>query len=93
MVANADAEVAGIVYVPAAEVQVNGSSSEFSMDQIIADTFKVNGSTGTIHVLKRVGVDAIITAAGFGRLRCARGNSGDSAFGGLAPARAGQRGG
>ena len=44
--------------------QVNGSSSDFYMDQIIADTFKVNGSTGTIHVLKRVGVDAIITAAG-----------------------------
>ena len=61
---NADAEVAGIVYVPAAIVQVNGSSSDFTLDQIIADQFKVNGSTGTIHVLKRVGVDAIVTAAG-----------------------------
>ncbi len=61
---NADAEVAGIVYVPAGHVQINGSSSEFYVDQIIADSFKVNGSTGTIHVLKRVGVDAHIIAAG-----------------------------
>jgi hypothetical protein len=61
---NADAEVAGIVYSPGGHVQVNGSSSEFVLDQIIADTFKVNGSTGTIHVLKRVGVDADVTAAG-----------------------------
>jgi hypothetical protein len=61
---NADGEVAGIVYVPSGHVQINGSSSEFTVDQIIADTFKVNGSTGTIHVLKRVGIDAQITAAG-----------------------------
>jgi hypothetical protein len=61
---NADAEIAGIVYVPSAEVQVNGSSSEFFLDQIIANEFKVNGSTGTIHVLRRVGLDAVITAAG-----------------------------
>lgn len=61
---NADGEVAGIVYVPEGHVQINGSSSEFYVDQIIADSFKVNGSTGTIHVLKRVGVDAHITAAG-----------------------------
>lgn len=61
---SADAEVAGIVYVPAAAVQVNGSSSDFYLDQIIADTFKVNGSTGTIHVLKRVGIDATVKAAG-----------------------------
>ena len=61
---NADAEVAGIVYVPAGAVVINGSSSEFVTDQILADTFKINGSTGTIKVLKRVGVDATITAAG-----------------------------
>ena len=61
---NADGEVAGIVYVPAAEVQINGSSSEFTVDQVIADTFKINGSTGTIHILKRVGIDAIVEAAG-----------------------------
>jgi len=60
----ADAEVAGIVYVPGGEAMVNGSASQFTLDQVIADTFKVNGSTGTIHVLKRVGVDAVITAAG-----------------------------
>jgi hypothetical protein len=61
---NADGEVAGIVYVPEGHVQINGSSSEFYVDQIIADSFKINGSTGTIHILKRVGVDAHLIAAG-----------------------------
>lgn len=61
---SADGEVAGIIYVPEAHVQINGSSSQFIVDQVIADTFKINGSGGTIKVLKRVGVDAIITAAG-----------------------------
>lgn len=61
---NADGEVAGIVYAPEGHVQINGSSSEFYVDQIIADTFKINGSTGTIYVLKRVGVDAHLIAAG-----------------------------
>jgi hypothetical protein len=61
---NADAEVGGIVYVPGGHFTINGSSSEFTVDQIIADSFKINGGSGTIHVLKRVGVDAIITAAG-----------------------------
>lgn len=61
---NADGEVTGIVYVPSAHVQINGSSSEFVVDQVIADTFKINGSEGTIRVLHRVGVDAVITAAG-----------------------------
>jgi hypothetical protein len=62
--ASAATEVEGIVYVPKGAVVVNGSNSDFTLDQIIADTFKVNGSTGTIHVLKRVGIDANITAAG-----------------------------
>jgi hypothetical protein len=61
---NADGEVTGIVYVPKAHVQINGSSSEFVVDQIIADTFKINGSEGTIKVMRRAGVDANITAAG-----------------------------
>jgi hypothetical protein len=60
----ADGEVGGIVYVPAGHVQVNGSTSGFTLDQIIADTFTVNGNVGTIKILKRVGVDALITAAG-----------------------------
>lgn len=60
----ADSEVAGIIYVPEGDVQVNGSNSTFILDQIIADEFKVNGSGGTIKILKRVGVDAIVIAAG-----------------------------
>lgn len=58
------AEVRGIVYVPAGDVKVNGSSSVFSMDQIIASTFKINGSGGTVNVLREMGVDAEISAVG-----------------------------
>lgn len=61
---DADGQVAGIIYAPAAHVQINGSSSEFVVDQVIADTFKINGNGGTIKILKRVGVDAVIVAAG-----------------------------
>lgn len=57
-------EVSGIVYVPSGHLQVNGSSSTFTLDQVIADTFTVNGSGGTFKILKRVGLDALITAAG-----------------------------
>lgn len=60
----AASEVGGIVYVPSGHVQINGSSSTFTLDQIIADTFTVNGNSGTVKILKRVGVDALITAAG-----------------------------
>lgn len=62
-------ELAGIIYVPAPNcpvscVTINGSTSEFVVDQIIADTFKINGSGGTIRILRRVSVDAVIIAAG-----------------------------
>ena len=58
------AEVRGIVYVPGGQVKVNGSNSVFTMDQVIADTFLVNGSGGTIKVLRENGVDAEISAVG-----------------------------
>jgi hypothetical protein len=58
------AEVRGIVYVPGGEVQVNGASSTFTMDQVIADTFKINGSGGTINILRETGVDVEVAAAG-----------------------------
>ena len=61
---DADGEVAGIIYVPGAEVTINGSSSTFIVDQVIADEFKINGNGGTIKILKRVGVDAHVIAAG-----------------------------
>jgi hypothetical protein len=61
---DADAEVAGIIYVPGAHVQINGSSSEFIVDQIIADTFKINGDEGTIRIMRRVGLDSVVVAAG-----------------------------
>jgi hypothetical protein len=58
------ADVRGIVYVPAGEVKVNGSNSVFNMDQVIADTFLINGSGGTVNVLRETGVDAEISAVG-----------------------------
>lgn len=58
------AEVRGIVYVPGGDVKVNGSDSVFSMDQVIASTFKINGSGGTVNVLRETGVDAEISAVG-----------------------------
>jgi hypothetical protein len=58
------AQVRGIVYVPAGEVKVNGSDSVFSMDQVIADTFYISGSGGTVNVLHSTGVDAVISGVG-----------------------------
>jgi hypothetical protein len=57
-------QVRGIVYVPAGEVKVNGANSVFTMDQVIADTFLINGSGGTVNVLRETGVDAEISAVG-----------------------------
>ena len=45
-------------------MKVNGSNSVFTMDQVIADTFKINGSGGTVNVLRETGVDAKIEAVG-----------------------------
>ena len=56
--------VRGIVYAPLALVKVNGSNSTFSMDQVIANTFLINGSGGTVNVLREMGVDAIINNVG-----------------------------
>ena len=58
------AEVRGIVYAPLGDVKVNGSNSVFNVDQIIANTFKINGSGGTVNVLYETGVDAKISAVG-----------------------------
>ena len=57
-------EVMGIIYVPAAQVKLNGSGGTLIVDQIIADTFDISGSSGTIKILHGTGVDAVIIAAG-----------------------------
>jgi hypothetical protein len=57
-------EVGGVVYVPSGHLQINGSASTFTLDQVIADTFTVNGSGGTVRILKRVGFDGELEAAG-----------------------------
>jgi Putative Flp pilus-assembly TadE/G-like len=56
--------VEGIIYVPAGQVKLNGNGGTLIVDQVIADTYDINGNGGTIKVLRNVGVDAIITAAG-----------------------------
>lgn len=56
--------VEGIIYAPAADVTLNGNGGYLIVDQVIADTFKVNGNSGTIKVLRGKGVDSVITAAG-----------------------------
>jgi hypothetical protein len=57
-------EVTGIIYVPEGQVKLNGNGGTLIVDQVIAGTYDINGNGGTIRVLRNVGVDAIITAAG-----------------------------
>jgi hypothetical protein len=60
-----DMEVRGTVYVPAGDVKVNGSSGELTADQIIAFTYKVNGSPGSkLLVLKNEDLIVKLRAAG-----------------------------
>jgi hypothetical protein len=56
--------VRGVIYLPNGDLKINGSASEFTMDQVIAQTFYVSGSGGTIKVLEEMGVDAVFSAAG-----------------------------
>jgi Flp pilus assembly protein TadG len=57
-------EVRGIIYLPQGDVKVNGSASVFTMDQVIAWNFLINGSGGTVNVLRETGVNAIFNAVG-----------------------------
>jgi hypothetical protein len=57
-------EVRGIIYAPEGDVRVNGSSSVFTMDQVIANTFLIDGNGGTVNILRETGVDAVISAVG-----------------------------
>jgi hypothetical protein len=57
-------EVAGTIYVPKGSVVVNGSGSNMILDQIIAWSFKINGSGGRIDILYRDGVTARISGVG-----------------------------
>lgn len=56
--------VEGIVYVPAAQIKLNGNGGTLVLDQVIADTYDINGNGGTIKVMRGTGVDAVIVAAG-----------------------------
>jgi hypothetical protein len=58
------AEVEGVVYAAAGTVTLNGNGGTLITDQIIADQFNIMGDEGTIKILKRVGFDAQIQAAG-----------------------------
>jgi hypothetical protein len=56
--------VEGIIYVPGAQVKLNGNGGTLVVDQIIANTFDITGNSGTIKVMHGIGVDAHIVAAG-----------------------------
>jgi hypothetical protein len=56
--------VEGIIYVPAAQIKLNGNGGTLIVDQVIANTYDIKGNGGTIKVLRGKGVDAIIVAAG-----------------------------
>ena len=56
--------IEGIIYAPGGDVTLNGNGGTLIVDQVIANTFKINGNAGTIKVMRGKGVDAVITAAG-----------------------------
>lgn len=56
--------VEGIIYAPGADVTLNGNGGTLIVDQVIANTFKIDGNSGTIKVLRGKGIDAVIVAAG-----------------------------
>jgi Putative Flp pilus-assembly TadE/G-like len=56
--------VNGIVYVPGGQVKLNGNGGFLTVDQIIADTYLIDGGGGRIDVLHGLGLDAVIVAAG-----------------------------
>jgi hypothetical protein len=69
--ASSETVVTGIIYVPEGLVMLNGANQalaegEYSLtvDQIIADSYKINGNVGSIHVARETGVDAVITGVG-----------------------------
>ena len=56
--------VEGIVYVPSAQIKLNGNGGTLILDQVIGDTYDIKGDGGTIKVFRGEGVDAVIVAAG-----------------------------
>lgn len=43
-------EVRGTIYAPCAKVQVNGNGGTIITDQVVADTFEMTGSSGTVQI-------------------------------------------
>lgn len=57
-------EVGGLIYSPCGSIVVNGNGGTIILDQIIADSFTINGKGGNITVLDRTDLEAAIVAAG-----------------------------
>ncbi len=57
-------EVAGTIYIPSGDVKVNGSDSVLILDQVIASTYQINGSGGTVDIRYRSGVTARVSGLG-----------------------------
>jgi len=57
-------EVGGLIYSPCGPITVNGNGGTIILDQMIADSFKINGNGGNVTVLDRTDLEAQIFAAG-----------------------------
>lgn len=57
-------QVEGMVYVPEGLIKLNGNGGTLIVDQIIADSYLIDGGGGTIKVLANTGFESVITAAG-----------------------------
>lgn len=57
-------EVEGLIYVPEGLVKLNGNGGTLIVDQIIADSYLIDGGGGTIKALATTGFESVITAAG-----------------------------
>jgi hypothetical protein len=62
------ADVQGMVYVPSGEVRLNGAEGsnpgQLDVDQIIANSFLINGGGGQININKNTDFESPIVAAG-----------------------------
>lgn len=56
--------VEGLIYVPNGQVKLNGNGGTLILDQVIANTYDINGNGGHIEILRNTGFDAVIVAAG-----------------------------
>lgn len=57
-------QVEGLIYAPSGDVKLNGNGGSLELDQVIANTYMIDGNGGQIEILRRTGFDAVLVAAG-----------------------------